>query len=345
MKTLAAILVEQNKPLELGEVEIQALNYGQVLVRIHYSGICGSQLGEIAGQKGPDRWLPHLLGHEATATVMQVGPGVKKVESGDAVVLHWRKGSGLEGPTPKYTWEGKTVNAGWVTTFQKLSVISENRLTKVSKDLDLESGVLYGCALTTGYGAIVRDARTLPGESVIVLGAGGVGLCAIEAARIAGAYPIVAVDLYPEKLAAAKRQGASHTVVSDGNLEQALREIVGPQGADVVIENTGVLDVMQVASAITSNDRGRTVLVGVPPHDARLPLDTMPLHFGKVITGSHGGDADPDRDIPRLVRLQQAGRLELTNMLSHRFRLEDVNDALDAMRRGEVVRCVLDMDD
>ena len=102
---------------------------------------------------------------------------------------------------------------------------------------------------------------------------------------------------------------------------------------------------MQVASAITSNDRGRNVLVGVPPHDARLPLDTMPLHFGKVITGSHGGDADPDRDIPRLVRLQQAGRLELTNMLSHRFRLEDVNDALDAMRRGEVVRSVLDMDD
>ncbi|MEZ6183563.1 MAG: zinc-binding dehydrogenase [Planctomycetota bacterium] len=344
MKTLAAILVEQNKPLELGEVEIQALNYGQVLVRIHYSGICGSQVGEIAGVKGPDRWLPHLLGHEATATVVQTGPGVKKVAAGDAVVLHWRKASGLEGPTPSYTWEGRTVNAGWVTTFQQLSVVSENRLTKVSKDLDLVSGVLYGCALTTGYGAVVRDARTLPGESVVVLGAGGVGLCAIEAARLAGAYPIVAVDLYPEKLKVAAAQGATHTVLSDEGARDAILAAVGAKGADVVIENTGVLSVMELAVAVTANDRGRTVLVGVPPHDARLPLDTLPLHFGKQLTGSHGGDADPDRDIPRLARLQEAGRLQLDGMLTHRFPLEQVNDALDAMRRGEVVRCVLDME-
>lgn len=345
MKTLAAILVEQNQPLELGEVEIQALRYGQVLVRVHYSGICGSQLGEIAGKKGPDKWLPHLLGHEATATVIQVGQGVTKVEAGDPVVLHWRKSRGIEAPTPNYTWDGRTVNAGWVTTFQRLSVISENRLTKVSKDLALDSGVLYGCALTTAYGALVRDARALPGESLVVLGAGGVGLCAVEVGRLMGLNPIVAVDLYPEKLAAAKRQGATHTLLSEDGLSERLREVLGPEGADVVIENTGVVHVMEIAAQITSNARGRTVLVGVPDRDARLAIDTMPLHFGKVITGSHGGDADPDRDIPRLARLQQAGRLQLDGMVSHRFTLEQVNEALDAMRRGEVTRCVLDMDE
>src|SRR5271168_2807965 len=129
MKTPAAILYEQKKPLVLDEVEVPALKQGQVLVEIGATRICGSQLGEIDGVKGPDRYLPHLLGHEAGATVLEVGPEVKQVKAGDRVVLHWRPGRGIEARPPVYSWNGKKVNAGWITTFSHFAVISENRAT------------------------------------------------------------------------------------------------------------------------------------------------------------------------------------------------------------------------
>src|SRR5262245_60888203 len=138
MKTAAAILVEQRKPLVVDEVEIPPLGYGQVLVNVKASRICGSQLGEIDGVKGPDRWLPHLLGHEGGGVVLEVGPEVRHVRQGDRVVLHWRPGRGIESRPPSYGWNGKTVNAGFVTTFNPLAVISENRLTVVEPDIDYE---------------------------------------------------------------------------------------------------------------------------------------------------------------------------------------------------------------
>ena len=149
MKTRAAILVEQKKPLVIEEVEVPALKLGQVLVKVLASGICGSQIGEINGVKGPDRFLPHLLGHEGCGTVLEIGEGVRTVKPGDRVVLHWRKGAGLESVTPTYGSRLGTVNAGWVTTFNEHAVISENRVTAVPADFDVEAAALFGCAVTT----------------------------------------------------------------------------------------------------------------------------------------------------------------------------------------------------
>ena len=131
IKTMqAAILVEQNQPLVIDEVQLpKSLEYGQVLVKIYYSGICGSQIGEIKGVKGPDAWLPHLLGHEASGIVVEIGEGVSTVQADDVVVLHWRKGEGIESSPPKYQWQGKQLNAGFITTFNEYAVVSENRLT------------------------------------------------------------------------------------------------------------------------------------------------------------------------------------------------------------------------
>ena len=133
------------------------------------SGICGSQLGEIAGVKGPDRYLPHLMGHEGFADVLEIGPGVKHVKPGDSVVLHWRPGSGIQADPPKYRWRGEQLNAGWVTTFNRHAVVSENRCTQVPSNINADAAALFGCAITTGFGVIENNAGLRMGESVVCL--------------------------------------------------------------------------------------------------------------------------------------------------------------------------------
>src|SRR3989344_8677915 len=174
--TKAAILVELNKPLQVGDIELpKELSYGQVLVKVSYSGICGAQFNEIEGAKGPDKFLPHLLGHEGSGIVLEVGAGVKTVQDGDHVVLHWRASDGIQSETPTYQWGKQKVNAGWVTTFNEYAVVSENRLTPVAEDTDLKTAVLYGCALTTGFGVVHHDSKLKSGESAVIFGAGGAG--------------------------------------------------------------------------------------------------------------------------------------------------------------------------
>jgi S-(hydroxymethyl)glutathione dehydrogenase / alcohol dehydrogenase len=151
-KMKAAILVEQLAPLQVEEINLpDTLDFGQVLVKLHCSGICGSQLGEINGAKGKDKFLPHLLGHEGAGVVLECGPHVSVVKPGDSVVLHWRQGNGINAKPPVYSWNGKTVNAGYVTTFNEYAIVSENRLTPIPDDFPKELAALFGCAITTGY--------------------------------------------------------------------------------------------------------------------------------------------------------------------------------------------------
>lgn len=337
----AAILAELKKPLIIDDITIPELTFGQVLVRIVSTGICGSQLGEIDGRKGPDRFLPHLLGHEASGIVEKTGPCVTKVKEGDHVILHWRQGSGIQSPTPKYVWGDRIVNAGWVTTFQEKAVVSENRMTVIPYNSDMEIAALYGCAVTTGFGSVINDARLSIGKSVIVLGAGAVGLCAIQGAKLVSAYPIIAVDILDTKLEMAKHCGATHTFNSgDAEYLPMLESITGDKGADAVIETTGIGPVIERAYQLTSAS-GTTVLVGVPSHDTVTQIDTMPLHFDKRITGSHGGATNPDVDIPRYLRAQNAGYFNLQHMITHRYTLDTINDAIDMTRSGKAGRCII----
>jgi S-(hydroxymethyl)glutathione dehydrogenase / alcohol dehydrogenase len=201
MKFKAAILTELKQPLVIEEIESGPLRFGQVLVKIHCSGICGAQLNEIEGAKGPDKFLPHLLGHEATATVQEIGEGVTHVKPGDRVVCHWRKGLGLQGPGALYTSARfPRINSGWVTTFSEYSVVSENRLTKLPAGFDAEAGALFGCAATTAMGVLNNNAKLGIGESIVVLGTGGVGLNLVQFAAMVGAHPIIGVDVHDHKL-------------------------------------------------------------------------------------------------------------------------------------------------
>lgn len=341
----AAILVAQRQPLEVAEVTLPAeLGFGQVLTRIHYSGICGSQIGEIDGAKGEDRFLPHLLGHEGSGEVMGIGPGVKTVGVGDRVVLHWMKGQGIEAAPPAYQWSGKPVNAGWVTTFNEYAVVSENRVTRIPPDFDLAVASLFGCAVTTGLGVIINNAGLKIGESIVVFGAGGVGLNVIQGAALVSANPIVAVDLFDNKLAMAAKFGATHLINSQKEDARAkIVKILGEQGANVVVDNTGNVEVIKLAYELTQ-PRGRTILVGVPRKGNLISIYSLPLHFGKVLTGSHGGETVPQEDIPRYIRLHQSGKMSLEGMITDRFKLEEINTAIAKMRAGEISgRCLIEM--
>src|SRR6266852_788024 len=192
----AAILVESGKPLIVDEITLPAaLDYGQVLVKVKTSGICGAQINEIDAVKGVDKFLPHLLGHEALAVVIENGPGVTACKPGDTVIMHWRPGAGIQANTPAYSWRGQKLNAGWITTFNEYAVISENRMTVIPTDFDLKLAPLLGCAVTTAAGVVNNDAHLKIGESVVIFGVGGVGLNLVQFAALAGGYPIVAVDL------------------------------------------------------------------------------------------------------------------------------------------------------
>ncbi len=341
----AAILTEQGAPLTVAEVSLpEALRFGQVLVRLAYSGICGSQLGEIAGVKGPDPYLPHLLGHEGSGRVLAVGEGVRHVRPGDAVVLHWMKGAGLEADPPSYQWQGRPLNAGWITTFNEFAIVAENRVTAVPEGLDPRLAALFGCAVTTGLGTLSNNARLRMGESLIVLGAGGVGLNMIQGAALTSAHPIVGVDLFDNRLELAKSLGATHVLnARHGNLAEALRAIVGGAGADVVIDNTGLPELIQLGVELTK-PQGRTVLVGVPRKGHPISIPSLPLHFGKVLTGSHGGETNPPEDIPRYLRLHEAGKLALAPLLTHTVPLDRINEALDGLRSGAIAgRCLVDL--
>lgn len=341
----AAILVEQRKPLRVEEVELpERLEVGQVLVRVACSGICGSQLGEIDGVKGEDRYLPHLLGHEGAGHVVEIGPGVRTVNPGDTVVLHWRTGSGIDSAPPTYRWQGRPLNSGWVTSFNEYAVVSENRLTVIPPEIDLDVAALLGCAVTTGFGIVNNNARLRIGESIVVLGAGGVGLSVVQAARMVSAQPIVAVDRYEGRLELARELGASHTLqAGEIDLREELRRILGPPGADVFVDNTGLTEMIELGYE-TIHNRGRLVLVGVPPKGKNASIYTLPIHMGKTLVGSHGGDAMPEEDIPRYIRLIQSGKLPLANLITNTFSLDEINDAIEQMRSGVVAgRCMIRM--
>jgi len=337
----AAILVESKKPLVVANVDLpKKLEYGQVLVKIFYSGICGAQVNEeIEAAKGPDKFLPHLLGHEGSGVVEKIGDGVATVKPGDHVVLHWRKSKGIQSGTPKYLWNGKRVNAGWITTFNEKAIVSENRLTVIPKDFDMRTAALFGCAVTTGFGVVNNDAKIKIGQSVLIFGVGGLGLNIAYASSMVSAYPIVGIDLHEHKIDLGKKFGLTHGItIKSNNLEKEIYNIIGMKGADVVIETTGIAKVIEQAYQLTASD-GKTILVGVPRE--KISIYSLPLFFDKKLTGSHGGSSNPDSDIPRYIRLINNNKMSLKNLITHEFNLTEINNAIDLFRSGKAGRIII----
>jgi S-(hydroxymethyl)glutathione dehydrogenase/alcohol dehydrogenase len=343
MKTDAAILTELQKPLVVTDIEIPQLKQGQVLIDISYSGICHTQLSECQGTRGEDKFLPHCLGHEGSGVVREIGNGVTKVKVGDRVIISWIKGKGADISNTVYRWGNKRVNAGGVTTFSRQSVISENRLTVIPYDISMEVSALIGCAVPTGMGAVLNTAQPRPGQSIAIFGTGGIGLCAVAGAAIAGCAPVIAVDINPEKLKAAQKMGATNCICSNtGNPVEEIMTIC-PGGVDVSIEATGIPEVMNQALIVVCAQGGIAVVIGNANFKDRLVIDPRQLNMGKQLRGTWGGDNNPDIDFPRYCRLIKYGRLNLDPLMSPPYSLKDINQALTDLATGRVVRPLIDM--
>jgi S-(hydroxymethyl)glutathione dehydrogenase/alcohol dehydrogenase len=340
--TLAAVLYELNQPLRLAELTLPALKPGQVLVDIAYSGVCQSQLNEIRGRKGPDKFLPHTLGHEGSGTVTAVGEGVTKVSPGMKVVLSWLKGRGADVPGTVYRSEGGPVNSGAISTFMRRTVTCENRLTPLPEGVPLREAALLGCAIPTGAGIVFNSLEVKNGESVVIFGAGGVGLSALIAAASVGAAPLIVVDIVPDKLLKAKSLGATHTIdARTVDPVAAVRELTEGEGAHYAIEASGSPIAMEAAFESVRTGGGRCVIAGNAEHGKMIRLNPFSLISGKRIAGSWGGESRPDTDIPRYAALFAAGRLPLSELITAEYPLADINRAFDDLERGRVARALV----
>jgi S-(hydroxymethyl)glutathione dehydrogenase/alcohol dehydrogenase len=343
MKTHAAILVETARPLELVEMVIPALKPGQVLVEVAYSGVCHTQILEARGRRGEDKFLPHCLGHEGSGVVLEIGPDVTRVKPDDSVVLSWIAASGAQVPGTQYDWNGRKVNAGFVTTFQRHAVVSENRVTPIPADFPKDSAALLGCAIPTGMGAVVNTAALREGQSVAVFGAGGVGLFAIAAAAASGAKPVIAVDILDSKLEAARKMGASHVFnATAGDPVAGIRDIC-KGGVDIAIECSGRPAVMEQALSSVRAKGGKAVVVGNAAFGERLSLDPQQLNQGKQLLGTWGGDSDPDRDYGRYRSFLEESRIDVRPLMSKPYSLAQVNQAIEDLETGRTGRPLIAM--
>jgi Zn-dependent alcohol dehydrogenase len=373
MKTRAAVLYQMeqpppygvSRPLVIEDLELDDPGPGEVLVEIGGAGLCHSDLSVIDGTR--PRVMPMVLGHEASGVVRATGTGVRDLLPGDHVVFSFMPVCGhcllCSTGRPALCENGAQANTAGslltgarrfsqpgrerlhhhlgVSAFSQFTVAAQESLIKIDPSVPLEIAALFGCAVLTGVGAVVNTARVEPGTSVAVFGLGGVGLSAVLGARAAGAYPLVAIDLLPEKLELARQLGATHVVnASEGETVQAIKGLT-QGGVQVAIECAGSERVLLQAYQATRRG-GTTVTVGLPHPSRQLSLSALSLVAEeRTLKGSYLGSAVPRRDIPRYVSLYQAGYLPVDRLLTRTIGLDDINPAFDALASGAAVRQVI----
>lgn len=362
----AAVLFDVGGRVRIEEVELDGPGPGEVRVRVVAAGVCHSDLHVMHGTLPVP--LPAVLGHEGAGVVEAVGPGVTRVRPGDHVVFNWVPGCGrchycrigrpdmcdaafdmqvsgtLPGGQTRFWLGGQPVHHfSGTSCMAEATVVGEAGVVPIPPDIPLDRAALVGCAVTTGYGAVVHTAGVRPGSSVVVFGCGGVGLNVIQAARLAGAHPIIAVDIVPAKLELARRFGATHTIDASQteDLITPVLDLTGGRGADYAFEVIGRPETIAQAYGAVRK-AGTAVVVGVAPPHAEVAINAFSLPSqSKILTGTWYGRSNPDVDIPRIVELYRAGKLDLDGLVSRTLPLEAINDAFDALEAGQVARSVL----
>jgi len=354
----AAVCREFRTPLAIEEVGIASPQAAEVKVRVKACGICQSDVHSIEGAWGGT--LPAIFGHEAAGIIEAVGPGVDSLRPGQHVVVtliracqrcdYCAQGQPvfseaifrLDRESPITAGDGTAIMQGMRTgAFAESIVVDASQAVPIPDDIPLDAASLLACAVITGFGAVVNTAGTEPGSCVVIIGTGGVGLNAVQAAAICGARPIIAVDLSNQKLAAARAFGATHTInPNEEDPGAAVAALTGRRRADTVIVTAG--STAAVEQGVTLTRRGGTiVLVGMPPSGVATIDPGQIAHDGQRIIGSKVGSARPQIDLPRLLNLYRDGRLKLDELVSHRYPLSDINAAIASSGRGDVVRNVL----
>ncbi|HEX9713895.1 MAG TPA: Zn-dependent alcohol dehydrogenase [Actinomycetota bacterium] len=355
----AAVVRELNVPVEISDqIELAGPGPGEVRVKMVAAGVCHS---DISGTNGTFPMpLPFVIGHEGAGEIIAVGEGVSTLAVGDHVILSWMPPCGscrfCLGGQPhlclnevaigtlaqRFSLNGEQVYGFSGTgTFAEETVVSHKGAIKIPDDVPLDVASLIGCGVMTGVGAVINTARVEPGSSVVVIGAGGVGISVIQGARIAGAAEIIAVDPVEAKHEMARSFGATHAAAPEG-LADLKQELTEGHGFDYAFEVVG--HPATIRSAYDATRRGgTTVVVGAGKSDAIVEFNAYELFFDeKRILGCLYGSADVRRDFHRLIRLWRQGKLDLEGMITRRVTLDEVNDAFDAMMRGEVIRQVIE---
>lgn len=353
----AAVLTELNKDLEVrDDVGLGELGHDDVHIQLVSSGVCHS---DVSAQNGTiPSGTPCVLGHEGAGIVKEVGSGVTDLKSGDHIIVSFTpacrkcrmclrgeanlcEAMGAMASTPHFVIDGQPV-VGFTGcgTFAEEMIIPEAAAVKVDDDIPLDVVSLVGCGVTTGVGAAINTADIRPGTSVVVFGAGGVGISAIQGARIAGAAEIVAVDMVDAKLEMAKKFGATHAVKPE-DLEGAKLEVTRGEGFDYALECIG--NPATIRGSFDAVRRGGTaVIVGVGKLTEMVQFSAFELFFNeKNLKGSMYGSANVRTDFDRLLRLWRQGKLDLEGMISRRIKVDEVNEAFRAMQAGEVIRSVI----
>ncbi len=354
----------QSRPLDIVELDLAPPGRGEILVRIKAAGLCHSDLSVIDGSR--PRPTPMALGHEAAGVIEALGEGVSDLTIGDHVVLVFVPSCGRCGPCaagrPALCEPGARANGAGtllggerrlsfraepvnhhlgVSAFAQHAVVARESCVRIDPDLPLDLAALFGCAVLTGVGAVVNTAKVEPGASVAVIGLGGVGLSAVLGAKLSGASRIVAVDLSDEKLAFARALGATHAVNAGApDVVDTIRTLTSG-GVDTAFDMAGAVPALELAFAVTARG-GATVTAGLPRPDKRLSLAPVTLVAEeRTLRGSYIGSAVPLRDVPRYIALFKAGLLPVDTLLTHRLRLEEINEGFDRLREGIGVRQVV----
>ncbi|MBO1900347.1 Zn-dependent alcohol dehydrogenase [Leucobacter weissii] len=367
MKTTGALLREQKAPFEVTELELREPGPDEVLVDIRASGVCASDAHTRTGRIPSP--LPAVLGHEGSGVVLRTGANVTHVAPGDHVALSWMPscdtcrhcragrpvlctaaapyllaGTLLDGST-SLRHEGRAVHQySFLSTFADAAVVPKNSAIKVDPSVPFEVAALIGCAVLTGYGAAVNRAGVTPGSTVLIFGAGGVGLSAIMGARVAGAAQIIVVDPAEHKRAEALGFGATHTLSSDDDVVARVAELSDGFGADFTIDGVGAPGILDTAFRATVKG-GTIVCVGMPAPGAQSSITGPALvRDEKIVTGSLYGSSVPQRDVPMIAELYRQGRLPLDRLITQRYRLEQINEAFDDLEAGRLNRGVIVFD-
>ncbi len=340
----SCVLKKIKKPLDIIKLKIPKLLYGQVLVKIYYSGVCRSQLMEKNGLRGKDKWLPHLLGHEGSGVVIKIGKGVKKVKVNDQVIMTWIKSNGINSKNPKYfTYANKKINSGKVTTFSNYAVISENRIIKKPKLMPFKYAPLFGCAIPTGAGIVINQIKPKKRDVVMVLGLGGVGLSSIMALKALGIRKIIALDKDKKKLNLAKKIGATNLILLNSkNVKNKILKLSKNYKADFCIESAGLTSTIELAFSLINNE-GKLIFASHPPNHKKIKLNPHDLISGKKIEGSWGGSSNPDTDIPKLFKLFLNKKIKYNAIAKKVYSLNDINKAMKDLESGRVFRPIIKM--
>ena len=357
----AAVCREFGGTLQIEDVELRGPGAGEVSVRVAACAICHSDVALVHGAWGGE--LPAVYGHEAAGVVEEVGDGVHSIASGDHVVITLVRSCGrcrqcvqgqpalceavgsfpLSRSSPLTDADGHAIQQGLRTAaFAERVTVDASQVVRIPDDVSLESASLLACGVVTGVGAVLNTAQVEHGSSVVVLGAGGVGLNVVQAAALAGATQIVAVDLLDDKLEAALRFGATSTLnAARDNVVGEVLGLTGGSGADCVFDATGSTSAIEQAVLLV-RAAGTVVVVGMPPSGARISLEAEDMAERALrILGSKVGSVRPQIDIPRLVLLYREGRLLLDELITGRWPLDEINEAIAAAERGEVLRALV----